>query len=994
MKKSKRRHIISVLLSTSLVYLGGTSAIFLHVNSALASEIEPGNQTYYKQDSSGTITGNVAGTVPQALDTLFVNQAYSTAANTAYGVYLSNAGVKLNFNNSADTIYNINVDYKNAAGNAAAYGIYTFYPAASEVTNNNLKLLVNNMAGSTETTAAGSLTAKAIGIESSEAAILAGVKKITVYNQAGKSAGDVAVKTQGINSTSIALADSLQVEINSSGGDIIYDQGGFANNTNSNSVTGIAVTAAGTAGDNIKVAINMTGGNVVSNTTGGVRYSNQGTVVIGGGSGWSANPPATYLGANTVLIGTAQGGTVVASGNANVTYYNAVDGAMNMGFGDNTCIMVTAVGGTVTCNNPVGQIPVENHAYALTGSASLKGNTYLEAVATPALINGKESATKAYIFNAKPTGDYQYGGYAYINSKDDPRADGGYLADAVVQLKGDINIDQTIYGGGRLYANIEGENSYFKGTVLQYNDNYLGSEQYKNGVLLSFDKGAVWELANNSKNSETNGGKYVITLSDIPTADLSGYKPLYQNGIEVYRLNVGSEVTINLTSDGAERTFTNGTNNSYRTLSSNSKIYNITDTPGGFNITGSGNKFIVDSDVANNIADKIVIDTAVSGTNYIGVSYDVSFGNGTMESVDGKALVVKYNDSEDKFSGVKFTGKIADEGLQKFRPKVYQGIELGDASDYDWYLTGFEKIGHSDIVDDTKKAAMFDMSMAANLIMNSDLTKRLGEIRYNPDKAGTWARIYTGRNDISGVGEQKYTSIQGGIDRQIKAERGNHFIGVGLERLLGSNSYDNSGSGKTRATVLSLYDAWSGNDGKYHDLVVKAGRIGNDFDTVNVNGERLNGDYRNWMSGVSFEYGWRKNTDNGYYYQPETQLSYAHVNGASYTTNNGITVDQASGNSLIGRVGLTFGRRFNENEELFFTTNLLREFLGKVRVNNAYGIDTVQQGDSLRGNWCELVLGYNNRMEKQTDYYMQVSKTFGGQVQRKWQLEAGFRWNW
>ena len=87
-------------------------------------------------------------------------------------------------------------------------------------------------------------------------------------------------------------------------------------------------------------------------------------------------------------------------------------------------------------------------------------------------------------------------------------------------------------------------------------------------------------------------------------------------------------------------------------------------------------------------------------------------------------------------------------------------------------------------------------------------------------------------------------------------------------------------------------------------------------------------------------------------------------------------------------------QEFNENEELFFTTNLLREFLGKVRVNNAYGIDTVQQGDSLRGNWCELVLGYNNRMEKQTDYYMQVSKTFGGQVQRKWQLEAGFRWNW
>lgn len=977
------------------MYIWGGDVCTAGVNLAEASSIDPGNQTYYQQDSSGTIIGNVAGGEAQKLTSLFVDQAYSGKANTAYGIYLfgSSSSLKLDLNDSPADVYNVNVDYKNVSGDATSYGIYAFNNNDSKVENGNLKISVRNMSGSEDTVAGKSLQAKAYGIDTDDVGIMPGVKKVMVYNQAGKSAGSsLLVNTVGVGIRSVALADDLQVEVNSIGGDSIYDKGDSARISNDNTAYGIDIYAAGTAGNNIKVKLNLVGGNVNSNNIGTVRYSNYSKAVSGMYRAGSS--PFTYLGDNTVVTNTILGGDIIANTAAEILSNNNAEGAMGMGFGNNTHIIVTANGGTITCGD-AANLFVYNNAYALTGSASLKGNTYIEAVATPTLINGKASSFNAYVFNAKPTGDYSYGGYAYINSKDDSRIDSGYLADATVQLKGDICVANNQRGGGRLYADIENPASYFKGTVLQYNEEWgSGNEAYTSGVFLSFDKGSVWELANNSKNSDADGGKYVITLSDVPTADLNGYIPLYQNGIEVYRLKVGSDVTINLTSDGAERTYTDANINSYRTLCSNSKVFDIPDSPGGFNITGSGNKFILDSDVANNIADKIVIDAAVSGTNYIGVNYDVSFGNGTMETVDGKALVVKYNDSEEKFDGVRFTGKITDEGLKKFRPKVYQGIELGDADDYDWYLTGFEKMGHSDIVGDTKKAALFDMSMAANMIMNSDLTKRLGEIRYNPDKAGTWARIYTGRNDISGVGEQKYTSIQGGIDRQIKAERGNHFIGLALERLLASNNYVGSGSGKTRATVLSLYDAWSGNDGKYHDLVAKAGRIGNDFDTVNVNGESSNGDYSNWMSGISFEYGWRKNIDNGYYYQPESQLSYAHINGAGYTTNNGIAVDQASSNSLIGRLGITFGRRFNENEELFLTTNLLREFLGKTRVDNTYGTDVVQQNDSLRGNWYELVLGYNNRMEKQTDYYMQISKTFSGQVRRKWQMEAGFRWNW
>lgn len=1000
MKKTTRHKAVKQNLFITLLSL--SSLAFIN-NYAQASTIDPVNSTYYQQHASGTITGNVAGETPQTLNSIYIDQIYSKVANKeyVYGVYTPVVGqnIQLYLNNPAESEYNIIVDYANDGTDSYVYGIST-NAAGSSIQSGKANVLVKNMSGSLAAVTNNRLTSTVYGVNSGNADIISGLNKITVINQAGKTSDRISMSSYGVSSSNGLTPDNLQIDVTSLGGEIVYDGGQPVTHMASNSADGLYMGATGKAGSNNNISAKVVGTNINTNTTGAVRYSNYTTGVTGKDSGSASKPPLTYLGDNTTIVSSIVSGQIVSTAdvlNGSISVGNIAQGASMIGFGENTRIIVSADGGSLDYKATVApnQIMAYNWAYALSGAVSLKGNTYIDVTATPTKVNGEDSSTRAYILNGKRIGDYSYGAYAYINSKDDKRADGGYVADATVQLKGDIAITNDQYGGARLYADIENPNSYFRGTVLQYNDYWGpdgGLQEYNSAVLLSFDKGSTWELANNSKNAAADGGKYVITLSDVK--DLQGYTPLYKNGIEVYRLNVGNDVTINLTSDGAERTFTDANNNSYRTLSSNSKVFIIPDTPGGFNITGSGNKFIVNSDVANNIADKIVIDTAVSGTNYIGVNYDVSFGNGTLETVDGKALVVKYNDTEDKFAGVNFTGKVMDEGLKKFRPKVYQGIELGDANDYDWYLTGFDSLGPSDIVDDTKNAAMFNMSMATSLIMNSDLTKRLGEIRYNPDKAGIWARIYTGENNITGVGAQSYTSVQGGIDRHIQAKRGSHFRGLALEQMSASNSYNRSGSGKSDATVLSLYDAWSGNDGKYHDLVLKTGRISNNFNTYNINGERLEGNYKNWMTGISYEYGWRKNLDNGYYYQPEAQLSYAHVNGASYMTNNGISVDQEAGNSLIGRIGVTFGKRFNKGEELFITANLLREFLGNTRVHSIYGLDSTNVGDTLRSSWCELVLGYNNRMNKKTDIYTQISKTFGGKVQRKWQVEAGFRWNW
>ena len=126
-------------------------------------------------------------------------------------------------------------------------------------------------------------------------------------------------------------------------------------------------------------------------------------------------------------------------------------------------------------------------------------------------------------------------------------------------------------------------------------------------------------------------------------------------------------------------------------------------------------------------------------------------------------------------------------------------------------------------------------------------------------------------------------------------EDGEHRQGVVFDYMRGTADYHNvAGEGDVRRGGVWFYDTWLGNKGHYTDYVLKFGRLSNDFDIYSELGEKITGDYSNFVYSASAEYGRKKSLGGDWYIEPQAQLQYAHVTDADYTTSQGTSVQLVS----------------------------------------------------------------------------------------------------
>lgn len=110
-----------------------------------------------------------------------------------------------------------------------------------------------------------------------------------------------------------------------------------------------------------------------------------------------------------------------------------------------------------------------------------------------------------------------------------------------------------------------------------------------------------------------------------------------------------------------------------------------------------------------------------------------------------------------------------------------------------------------------------------------------------------------------------------------------------------------------------LYSTDIRNKGHYLDLVFKVGHYNTDYTAYAEEGEKIRGDFANTGVALSAEYGRKKSlSSDGWYIEPQTQLSLGYFGGDKYTTSNGVNVDQDGIRSAIGRIGFNFGKDLGE----------------------------------------------------------------------------------
>ena len=376
----------------------------------------------------------------------------------------------------------------------------------------------------------------------------------------------------------------------------------------------------------------------------------------------------------------------------------------------------------------------------------------------------------------------------------------------------------------------------------------------------------------------------------------------------------------------------------------------------------------------NSLDNKMSIGTVVGSTsvtvNGSGEIADAIYG-GDATAQDLADVVTTGTGESEKSAASQIT---TDEGI--IAGKITADVKDGEVTNYT-------------VAKNTTNVGLSNLA-AINLMTwrqeNNDMNKRLGELRDSKGEHGVWARMVRGEAEYESIKNQ-YNYYQIGYDEKLSTDP-NWTVGMFLTRTEGNSTF-RTGSAENNHTGVGVYGSYLKDDGSFIDLVAKYARIDSDF---NANGGVGSGDYNTNGYSVSAEYGKRFEQGNGFWIEPQVELTYGTVGAVDYTTGNGAKVRQEGMDSLVGRVGFSLGKDIKAGN-IYARASYLYDFDGETEVTMSHsGISDVYEQD-LGGGWFEVGVGTNINLSDATHLYFDVEKTYGGDVATPWQWSAGIRYS-
>lgn len=481
-----------------------------------------------------------------------------------------------------------------------------------------------------------------------------------------------------------------------------------------------------------------------------------------------------------------------------------------------------------------------------------------------------------------------------------------------------------------------------------------------NGDILTFGNSTV-NLNLNTINSEINGAIY--------KGSTNGTNLTLANGAE---WNVGGNYNSNITNLDMNGGIINQNTNKNINIENYSGNGEIVLTVG--DNTSNGN---IDVDAGRtNITSATkgsVINMSVTNNNLIGTTDSAQ----ALANLNQIANEIAYDANDGHLTG-KVTIK---EGL--IMPEV-SGDLLFDSNRNRGYVANVKQNSSTTTIDNIKNVAA--TAIIAWRQEDSTLSQRLGELRESDGGQGIWVRMSRGEFEYDGEYKNQYNFFQMGYDWAA----GSWHYGAAVSHNDGRTTYTH-GDGENCSTSLSLYGTWLGDKGHYADIVLKQGRLSNDFDIYTEAGH-TSGDYDAWGTSLSGEYGMKVDLDGGWYVTPQAQLTLMRIGGEDYTTNNGIKVNQDSLENAVGRVGFEVGKRISDSGSIYAKASLLHDFAGSADTYLSLNGLTNSYHQDIGDTWCEAGIGFNYKTSENSYVYADVVKTFGGDVETPWQWNAGMRW--
>lgn len=505
----------------------------------------------------------------------------------------------------------------------------------------------------------------------------------------------------------------------------------------------------------------------------------------------------------------------------------------------------------------------------------------------------------------------------------------------------------------------------------------------------------------NLKNTKIPDAKVLVGLNmpDLADTDLSeGEKtssPRFVLNADNSQLNGAvkqydgtnkTPVTLNLTNnttwdlvDNSEVTDLHLNNSAVSLTNTNAPYATLTITG---NLTGSG-IFNLNTNIAENKSDKIVVKGTAEGNHKIGVT------NQGANVANGKVTLVETNGGNAAFSLTNPNNRVDLGAYQYFLTKEGNNWVLAHSKNA---VTPNKPVPtptapvlpSTPLLSDLANAQV-SLRQAQLLLVEDDLSgihQRLGEVK-NGEKGNVWVRnvnsrpklaaLSTGESETSGF-KQNVHSLQVGADAAVTDNlRVGGFVGRSQANVDFNGYY---GDGKVRSNSVGLYAAYLADNGIYVDNIVKYSRL------------HANSDYtekRHYNAyTISSELGKRFSLAKDWTITPQAQLAWTHISSQE---------NEDSLSSVYSRIGLRVAKGFalsnGWNLQPYAEVNAITS---KNRSSKIHYANSALDVASSRGRF-ESALGLNAGFANHR-FGLEVSRADGKNFDKPYAIQAVYRYQW
>lgn len=680
-------------------------------------------------------------------------------------------------------------------------------------------------------------------------------------------------------------------------------------------------------------------GNILAIYDGSIRAA-AGTDTLRAENGGTITLSGTTAGSNLGnLISSSTGGTVSASGSAlNGDVVHTGAGALGISL-DNSEL----IGNITNTGSGGGDLDIE-----MTGGGSITGTVKSDSPSVGQLGN-YITLTGGSVTAAAGDNTLELNGGSMLLVGTQAGANGGSL----------------IYSAnnGGLYAN----NSTLIGDITFEGEGGLR-------ITLDDDGDGGSTLTGNIFNTGTGGGGWIDLYLENNSSFTGNATTDADKETNIFIMKAGSSWTVTDDTDLGLGDLDNAgivdfkTNAAYMTV----KAGNL-----GFN-GATGGLFDMKMDIMAMDSDKLEIADTARGS-YTITAQD-NDGSATASGKESFNLVEIGGDSTANFALTN------DVELGAWRYSLRQ-IAYGTGSAFQVYSNGLSNAASAAV---NTVAGGYLMGYAE---MNT-LIQRLGELRDTPMQNGFWARLHGAKFNTDGMRFGKefdldYGGVQIGYDRKIATEwEGDLYAGVMFGYGKGDIDFAYAGGGgDVDSKTIGVYGTYKQKDGLYIDAVLRYQWIDYEFDTFDSVGTKVTAnDIDSGGFGLSIEAGKRFELRNGWYAEPQAQLSYLKQDGGTFNMSNGLRVAVSDWTSLLGRLGARVGYESGAHN-FYAKLSWVKEFDGDLdfRANGS------SFSDSFDDNWWVYGIGYASKINDKNSIYMDIERASGGVFEQDWSIRAGWR---